>query len=86
VGEKELCGVGIQIGVKKFLGGGDVDFGVFNAEVIAMNNDRGRSEPQQRQQRQAGARRMLRLRMFRQGWLIGGGGMGAVSDDFRDGR
>ena len=49
VGEKKLGRVGIQRGMEKLLGGRDVDFRIFNAEVIAMNHQRRRRKTSQTQ-------------------------------------
>ncbi len=49
VGQKKLGRKGIKCGMEKLLGGRDVDFGIFNAEMIAMNDQGRRSKTSQTQ-------------------------------------
>jgi hypothetical protein len=60
MGEEELRGVGIEGGVKHFFGCGNVDFRVFNAEMIPVDNHGGRGEEQETQHRYALVRDFLK--------------------------
>jgi hypothetical protein len=52
MGLEELGGVGIEGGTEEFAGGGDVDFSIFYAEVVAMNCKSGRGEEEEAQERE----------------------------------
>jgi hypothetical protein len=47
MGQEEFCGVGIEAGVEKLTGRGDVDFSVFHAEIVAMNGKCGGGKQQE---------------------------------------
>jgi hypothetical protein len=53
MGLEEFCGVGIEAGVEKFAGSGDVDFSVFDTEVVAVNGESGGGEQEEAQEREA---------------------------------
>jgi hypothetical protein len=49
VGQEKLGCVGIKCGTEKLFGGRDVDFGIFNAEMIAMDEQGRRGKTSQTQ-------------------------------------
>jgi hypothetical protein len=52
MGLEEFCGVGIEAGAEKLAGRGDVDFSVFDAEIIAVNGNGGGGEDEEAQEGQ----------------------------------
>jgi len=52
MGEEEFCGEGIEARVEKFAGRRDVDFSVFDAEIIAVNGNGGGGEDEEAKDRQ----------------------------------
>ena len=52
MGLEEFGGVGIEGGAKEFAGSGDVDFSVFNTEVVAVNCNGGCGEEEEARERE----------------------------------
>ena len=64
VGEKELGGERVETGIEQLSGCGDVDIGVFNAEVIAVDGDSGGGEKPETDKGQARGRGFLSQLIF----------------------